>query len=197
MASTDTPRTPRTPQPPPPMPAGSGNKTVSVTNTSGEDAPQPPQTPQTPYPQTPQPPQGTDLSATAAPPAAGAPVTLTGASVADLIKPETMFQVQLGISTIQIDGETIIHDHLRNANYRLNSSGSFIWSCLSSQISFDDLLASIRTAHDAVPEATDRMVAEFLGDLISRGVLTASPLAQLIGKRSGSPSGSTGQRPQP
>ncbi|MGH8142346.1 MAG: PqqD family protein [Steroidobacteraceae bacterium] len=101
-------------------------------------------------------------------------MTTSGASLADTVKPDTICQVQIGISTITIDGETVIHDHLRNANYRLNASGTFIWSRITPQITFADLLASIRATHDVVPEATDRMVAEFLAGLINLGVLSAS-----------------------
>ena len=102
---------------------------------------------------------------------------MSGVSVADTIRPETQFQIHIGISTILIDDETIIHDHLRNSNYRLNPCGSFIWSRIAPQVSFADLLASISTTYDVIPEASDRMVAEFLADLVDCGVLVATTLA--------------------
>jgi hypothetical protein len=132
----------------------------TVSNISGgSDAPPPPQPPQPP---------GSMVSHVRTVVDGKTP------SIADAIRPETQFQVQLGISTIEIDGETIIHDDLRNTNHRLNASGSFIWSRISPQASFAELLASIRAEHDVMPDASDRMVAQFLADLIGRGVLTST-----------------------
>ncbi|MGH7119991.1 MAG: PqqD family protein [Acetobacteraceae bacterium] len=167
MALRETPQTPSTPPRPAAAPSGAASVTVvrTVVTSTGGDAP--------PTPQTPQPP----VAAAAAAPAAVSPgggATTSGASLADTVKPDTSFQIQIGISTITIDGETVIHDHLRNANYRLNASGTFIWSRITPQITFTDLLAGIRAMHDVVPEATDRMVAEFLTELINLGVLSAS-----------------------
>jgi len=164
MTTTDTPQTPQPPSPPPiPVgsPLGTGSVTVerTVTTTNGQNAPQTPRTPG---------------AGVAVAPSPSVSTVTSGASFADQIKPETVLQVHIGISKVEIDGETIIHDHLRNANYKLNTSGSFVWSHISPQATFRDLLASIREAHDVVPDATDRMVAEFLGELINRGVLTAS-----------------------
>lgn len=167
MARNQTPQTPETPQTPPRPLADSMPGTTSVTvertvtNISGsQDPPQPPRPPQ--------PPGGM------VPPVPTALAGRAPASVADAIRPETQFQIQIGISTIEIDGETIIHDHLRNANHRLNASGSFIWSRISPRVSFADLLASIHAEHDVVPDGADRMVAQFLEDLIGRGVLTST-----------------------
>jgi|SRR5579863_8192686 len=172
MARSDTPQTPQTPQTPPHPPDGSTKGTTSVTvertvtNIDSQDAPRPPQ-----------PPASTASPAPTVTSTGSGLTTVSGASVADAIRPDTQFQIHIGISTILIDNETIIHDHLRNANYRLNPTGSFIWSRIAPQISFGDLLAAIRATYDAVPETSDRMVAEFLADLVGRGVLVTTTLA--------------------
>jgi hypothetical protein len=163
MASRNTPQTPQTPRTPPNPPTGSETSWITVErtviNTAGHDLPQTP---------------GSAARAVPTTTADNDSTTTSCRSVADMIKPQTLLQVQLGISTIEIDGETIIHDELRNANYRLNVSGSYIWSHISPQNTFADLLASIRATHDVIPREADRMVAEFLADLICCGVLAAS-----------------------
>ena len=168
MAHTDPPQTPQTPTPP----VGRGPGTTSVTiersvttHGDGTDIPAPDQ------PRPPRPPEQADPVVGITSPA------LDAATLAQMIRPETVFQIQLGIEATEIDGETIVHDHLRNTNIRLNVSGSFIWSNLQPTISFADLLSSIRRNHDVVPPAVDSMVADFLGDLVARGTVAAAPLA--------------------
>jgi hypothetical protein len=170
MANTQTPRTPQTPptpQPPAISPAtGEGTVIIerTVISSNHSNASEPPQPPMTPRP-----PAQSGATESLAPVAGGA-------AIAAMIGPDTIFQVQLGISTAMIDGETVIHDHLRNANYRLNSGGSFIWSRISPQRTFAQLLADIRASHDAGRDTMDKTVAEFLGNLVDHGVLAASPL---------------------
>jgi hypothetical protein len=167
---TQTPQTPQTPAPPPPS-GIPGTTTVTVTRTVTTGSADPTATPQPPTP--PQPPPGATSDLSSAPSETTFSVA-DGQSLAAALKPQTVFRVQLGISTVQIDGETIIHDQLRNTNTRLNASGSFIWSQILLGLSFSDLMAKIQEAHTTVPPDLEKVVSGFLADLIQRGVITAT-----------------------
>ena len=104
--------------------------------------------------------------------------TLIREELAKRLTPNTRFQVQLGVTTSELDAETIVVDLLRNQYLRLNATGSFIWKAIKQQDTLSTIVSKIVDAFDADSEEAKKSATEFLADLVERGVITASTLEE-------------------
>jgi DNA-directed RNA polymerase delta subunit len=75
----------------------------------------------------------------------------------------------------EIDGEIVMMD-VESGNYlNFDAVATDIWNRIGAGIRFDDLCAAIAGAYDADSATITRDVAEFVNDLITRGLVRVEP----------------------
>ncbi|MCM2394311.1 PqqD family protein [Streptomyces albipurpureus] len=79
-------------------------------------------------------------------------------------QPGTVVQQGLGVKGLNVDGEVVLYDALRNKSYRLNASGAEIWHFLRQSLTF----SVIANAFPAIE--TERLIS-FLSGLAERDLI--------------------------
>lgn len=87
----------------------------------------------------------------------------------------TRFVTRIGVMARQLADETVILDTVSGEYFRLNETGSLIWSQLASGMSSEDALADYLAKMCAISrEVAHRDVVELLEELRDRGLVTVA-----------------------
>ena len=89
-------------------------------------------------------------------------------------KSDTIFQVLLGVTTSELDDETVVADPLRHKYFRLNSTGSVLWRLARRGDQLSAIIVQFAQQFELDPKRAEEIVADFLGDLVDKGVLLSS-----------------------
>ena len=149
MAVSQTPQTPQTPDPP--------GLPRSAKTPEAPGNPQPPKTPETPTE------TGTaKLERTVQ-------ISRTTISPAEEVRfrPDTKFQIPLGVRSAEIDDETVAIDPLRNTYFRLNSTGTLLWQLAGNGNSFSAIRDDLSERFGLDPERAGEVTTEFLNELFT------------------------------
>lgn len=87
---------------------------------------------------------------------------------------DCIFQIQHGVSDIEIDDELIVGDLLRNRYFRMNSSAAFIWKSLGTHQSFGQLVDLISSNHGLERSKAEEFAADYLREAVALNILTTS-----------------------
>jgi hypothetical protein len=70
-----------------------------------------------------------------------------------------------------MDDETVMMDIQQGRYFGLNETGTRIWALLAEPTAISDLCDQLVAEFDVPPEHCERVVADFLGKLLDRGLL--------------------------
>jgi hypothetical protein len=75
----------------------------------------------------------------------------------------------------RLEDETIILDTVSGSFFRLNSTGSLIWSLLATASAVDDVVAQLAAMCGVGTETVEQDVQELMGALEERGLISLAP----------------------
>lgn len=94
--------------------------------------------------------------------------------------PDTMFQIQHGVVSSEIDEELIVGDLLGNKYFRMNSTGAFIWSSIKDFNKFSDLVDALRLKYELESAVAEETVSKYLTEAIDNGILASTSSNQQV-----------------
>jgi hypothetical protein len=85
-----------------------------------------------------------------------------------------MYVTRPGVMARELEDETVILDTVSGAYFRLNETGSLVWSRLATAASAEALAEHLVAVCGISREVAHRDVAELLDDLRSRGLISVA-----------------------
>lgn len=86
----------------------------------------------------------------------------------------SIFDVSIGLNSIDVDADVIIVDLLSNKYFRLNSTGALIWRLVQQRLTLRELSEQMAQRFNLAPDRAFEIVSTFLKEMLRKGVVAST-----------------------
>ena len=90
------------------------------------------------------------------------------------LTPQSTFQITIGIKSTEIDDEFVLADLLSDKSFRLNTTGSFVWSLILRDASLGEIENVFSNEYDLSSDEAHEHILRLVKSLMHSGLIALS-----------------------